>query len=89
LSAGWHVEKVEIRRLKQNGKGSKIFMFPCNRWLARDEEDKAIERDLVPEKVIDERYTEGGDVKVREKTVRDRLECMLLFECLFLIYILI
>lgn len=52
-------------------------MFPCNRWLARDEDDKAIERDLVPEKVIDESYTAGGDVKSREKNVRDRLESML------------
>lgn len=49
-------------------------MFPCNRWLARDEEDKAIERDLVPEKVIDESYTASGDVKSKEKNVRDRLE---------------
>jgi len=49
-------------------------VFPCNRWLARDEEDKAIERDLVPEKVIDEKYTNSGDVKTKEKNVRDHLQ---------------
>ena len=28
------------------------YEFLCNRWLARNEEDGAIERELIPEKVI-------------------------------------
>jgi hypothetical protein len=49
-----------------------MFVFPCNRWLARDEDDKAIERDLVAEKIIDEKY-DNGEVRTKEKKVRDRL----------------
>lgn len=73
LSAGWHVDKVEIRRLKSSGKGSRIFVFECNRWLARDEDDKAIERDLVASKLIDEKF-ENGEIKSKEKDIRDQLE---------------
>jgi hypothetical protein len=54
-------------------KGSKIFVFPCNRWLARDEDDRAIERDLVASKMIDERL-EDGETKSREKEMQDQLE---------------
>jgi hypothetical protein len=67
------VDKVEIRRLKDSGKGSKIYVFPCNRWFARDEDDKAIERDLVASKILDERFDQG-ELKTREKDVRDRYE---------------
>ena len=48
-------------------------MFPCNRWLARDEDDRAIERDLVATKMIDEKL-EAGETKTKEKDVRDQLE---------------
>ena len=48
-------------------------MFPCNRWLARDEDDRAIERDLVVAKLIDETM-KGGEFKTKEKDVRDRLD---------------
>ncbi len=48
-------------------------MFPCNRWLARDEDDRAIERDLVVSKIIDENLKDG-EVKSREREVRDKLE---------------
>jgi hypothetical protein len=64
------VTKVEIRRLKRSGRGSKIHVFPCNRWLARDEEDRAIERDLVVAKIIDEK--QSGES--REREVRDKLD---------------
>ena len=43
-AAGWYLEKVEVVDLS-NGQ---IYQFPCNRWLAVDEDDGAIERDLVP-----------------------------------------
>lgn len=48
-------------------------MFPCNRWLARDEDDKAIERDLVPLKSIDESIR-NDEVQVKERDIRDKLE---------------
>lgn len=69
MFSGWHVKKVEIRRLKSSGKGSNIHVFPCNRWLARDEDDRAIERDLVVGKIIDEKRSGES----REREVRDKL----------------
>ena len=48
-------------------------MFPCGRWLAKDEEDGAIVRDLVCEKVIDERF-KNGELETNEREMRDRLE---------------
>ena len=63
----------DFEYLNINVKGSKIFVFPCNRWLARDEDDRAIERDLVATKVIDERI-EDGETRSREKDIRDQLE---------------
>ncbi len=48
-------------------------MFPCGRWLARDEDDRAIERDLVAAKLIDENL-EGGRTQSREKEIRNQLE---------------
>ena len=68
LGAGWHLDRVEIRRLKSNGRGSNTYVFPCGRWLARDEDDKAIERDLVPEKV------EDGETYSKEKKLKRQLE---------------
>jgi hypothetical protein len=63
-------------------KGSKIYVFPCNRWLARDEDDKAIERDLIPEKIIDEKL-DHGELKSREKNVRNHLERKKIFHFLW------
>ena len=64
--------------MKQSGKGSKIYVFPCGRWLARDEDDKQIERDLVASKILDERF-DHGEVQTREKENRNRLESKALF----------
>ena len=72
------MDKVEIRRLKEGGKGSKIFVFPCNKWFARDEDDRAIERDLIASKLIDERL-ENGETNVVEKQIKDQLESELRF----------
>ena len=49
-------------------------MFPCNRWLARDEEDKAIERELVPERITKE-IVKDGKVQQKEMKVKNQLEC--------------
>ncbi|XP_062503862.1 lipoxygenase homology domain-containing protein 1-like isoform X2 [Corticium candelabrum] len=50
IGAGWHLDKVELHRLKGEGNGdrSRIFTFLCDRWLARDEDDREIVRELVP-----------------------------------------
>lgn len=49
------------------------FTFPCDRWLAKDEEDGAIVRELVPEKVLEERMGRDGQVKMKERRKKDSL----------------
>jgi hypothetical protein len=39
---GWYLERIEIRNEDTDGE----WTFPCNRWLARDEDDGEIERVL-------------------------------------------
>eukprot|EP00794_Sanderia_malayensis_P016965 gene16965-18674_t len=67
FTPGWHLEKVEIRRLNEDGAGSTTFTFPCNRWLAKDEDDGAIVRELLPGKVIEETINESGKLEKEEK----------------------
>ena len=50
-------------------------MFPCKRWLAKDEEDGAIERELVAEKVLDEVVRKDGTIKKKELQRRNTLSC--------------
>lgn len=71
--AAWHLDRVEIRRLLDNQKTS-TYVFPCNRWFAKNEDDRQIIRELVPDKVIEEKLTRDGQLKVKEKDVRDRLD---------------
>lgn len=78
MFAGWHLEKVEVRSLNSfSGKGSKLYVFPCNRWLARDEENKEIVRDLLPEKIIKETIRKDGEVEKKEVKVKDKLQMKL------------
>ena len=66
--------------------GCEIFTFPCNRWLARDEEDGAIERELIPDKIVTETTRRDGSLKRKEKDNRHGLtgwylSFILLFQC--------
>ncbi len=42
FNAGWFLDKVVITNLKNNSD----TYFLCGRWLAKDEDDKAIVREL-------------------------------------------
>ena len=44
LGSGWHLDKVEIVEPYKE----KAWAFPCGKWLASDEEDGEIERELFP-----------------------------------------
>jgi hypothetical protein len=46
FGAGWFLDKVIIENTSNNEK----WFFNCNRWLAADEDDKQIERELPAEK---------------------------------------
>ncbi|OXB78277.1 UNVERIFIED_CONTAM: hypothetical protein H355_004727 [Colinus virginianus] len=74
LNSGWHLDHVTIRRLLPNGKGSETVTFPCERWLARSEEDGEVVRELAPAEVAVERLTEDGKLERTEEEVEDPLE---------------
>jgi PLAT/LH2 domain len=42
---GWFVDSVTVCDLKTYN----VYTFPCNQWLATDEGDGAVERELVEE----------------------------------------
>lgn len=73
FGAGWHLDKVEIRRLNDSGKGSVTYTFPCGRWLARDEDDGAIERELTAGKITEEVLKKDGQVAVKQKQIKEQL----------------
>ncbi|XP_073676001.1 lipoxygenase homology domain-containing protein 1-like [Garra rufa] len=71
---GWHLDRVEIRRLLRKGKGSETTIFPCERWLARSEDDGETVRELVPSEIITEKLLRDGTLKHNEIEVEDALE---------------
>jgi len=52
-----------------------MYTFPCKRWLAKDEDDGAIERELVADKVLEEVVRRDGTVKKHELQRRHTLSC--------------
>ncbi|XP_058639789.1 lipoxygenase homology domain-containing protein 1 isoform X2 [Onychostoma macrolepis] len=71
---GWHLDRVEIRRLLRKGKGSETTIFPCERWLAKSEDDGETVRELVPSEIITEKLLRDGTLKLNEIEVEDALE---------------
>ncbi|KAL6458734.1 hypothetical protein MHYP_G00322060 [Metynnis hypsauchen] len=71
---GWHLDRVEIRRLLRKGKGSETTVFPCERWLAKSEDDSETVRELVPSDIITEKLLRDGTLKTTETEVDDALE---------------
>ncbi|XP_030048769.1 lipoxygenase homology domain-containing protein 1 [Microcaecilia unicolor] len=74
LSAGWHLDRVEIRRLLPNGKGSETVTFLCERWLAKSEDDGETVRELVPSTIFTEKLMKDGTLKQVEIEVDEPLE---------------
>uniref|UniRef100_A0A3Q3VVE1 PLAT domain-containing protein n=1 Tax=Mola mola TaxID=94237 RepID=A0A3Q3VVE1_MOLML len=74
VNPGWHLDRVEIRRLLRKGKGSETVIFPCERWLAKSEDDGETARELVPSDIITEKLSQDGNLKVTEVEVEDALE---------------
>uniref|UniRef100_A0A3B3ZLB7 PLAT domain-containing protein n=1 Tax=Periophthalmus magnuspinnatus TaxID=409849 RepID=A0A3B3ZLB7_9GOBI len=74
VNPGWHLDRVEIRRLLRKGKGSETVIFPCERWLAKSEDDGETVRELVPSDIITEKLSRDGSLKVNEVEVEDALE---------------
>ncbi|KAK1803299.1 hypothetical protein P4O66_004083 [Electrophorus voltai] len=74
VNGGWHLDRVEVRRLLRKGKGSETTIFLCERWLARSEDDGETIRELVPSNIIIEKLSRDGTLKVIETEVDDALE---------------
>ena len=49
------------------------YTFPCGRWLAKDMEDGAIERELAPQKALQEVIGKDGNTKTKELKIKDKL----------------
>ncbi|CAF3778507.1 unnamed protein product [Rotaria sp. Silwood1] len=47
----WHLDRVEIRRLIK-GEKSKTYLFKCNRWFSKSEDDQSIVRELIKDKFL-------------------------------------
>uniref|UniRef100_A0A4W6C1W7 Lipoxygenase homology PLAT domains 1 n=1 Tax=Lates calcarifer TaxID=8187 RepID=A0A4W6C1W7_LATCA len=77
VNPGWHLDRVEIRRLLRKGKGSETVIFPCECWLAKSEDDGETVRELVPSDIITEKLSRDGSLKVTEVEVEDALESTL------------
>lgn len=43
---GWFLDRILIEDLSEH----RIYEFPCNKWLATDEDDRQISRFLLPRK---------------------------------------
>uniref|UniRef100_A0A3Q3R3S5 PLAT domain-containing protein n=1 Tax=Monopterus albus TaxID=43700 RepID=A0A3Q3R3S5_MONAL len=71
---GWHLDRVEIRRQLRKGKGSETTIFPCERWLAKSEDDGETVRELVPSDIITQKLLRDGTLKTTETEVEDALE---------------
>ncbi|XP_056146384.1 lipoxygenase homology domain-containing protein 1 [Lampris incognitus] len=74
INPGWHLDRVEIRRLLRKGKGSETIIFACERWLATSEDDGETVRELVPCEIITEKLMRDGSLKVTTIEVEDALE---------------
>ncbi|XP_030849367.1 lipoxygenase homology domain-containing protein 1 [Strongylocentrotus purpuratus] len=67
FGAAWHLNKVEIRKLLDGKRqGSRTYVFPCNRWFSRKEDDGEIIRELVPDQVTEEKTKKDGTTKTKE-----------------------
>ncbi|XP_047236335.1 lipoxygenase homology domain-containing protein 1 isoform X3 [Girardinichthys multiradiatus] len=71
---GWHLDRVEIRRQLRKGKGSDTTIFPCERWLAKSEDDGETVRELVASDIITQKLLRDGTLKTTETEVEDALE---------------
>ena len=67
------MNRVEIRRLL-GGQKTETYVFPCEKWFSKKDDDRQIVRDLLPEKIIKERLDKDGKLVVKEKEVTDHLE---------------
>lgn len=54
--------------------GSETVTFPCERWLAKSEDDGEIVRELVPSDIFTEKLMKDGTLKQIEEEVEDPLE---------------
>lgn len=53
---------------------SETYLFECGRWLARDEDDGQIVRELAPVSKVAEKIGPHGKVKRQESKLTDTLK---------------
>jgi len=75
----FHLARMLFKKLTVVCQGSETYVFPCQRWLARDEDDGAIERELIADKVLEELVRRDGSVKKKELRRQSTLSCDYIF----------
>ncbi|CAH8516071.1 unnamed protein product [Schistosoma turkestanicum] len=51
-STDWHLNKVEIRKIKTGQYVFVTYIFPCNKWLSHKMDQSALERELIPSHML-------------------------------------
>uniref|UniRef100_A0A8C0QYQ0 Lipoxygenase homology PLAT domains 1 n=1 Tax=Canis lupus dingo TaxID=286419 RepID=A0A8C0QYQ0_CANLU len=77
INPGWHCSHVDIRRLLPDKDGTETLTFPCDRWLAKSEDDKKTIRELVPYDIFTEKYMRDGSLRQVYKEVEEPLDIVL------------
>lgn len=67
---------LTLTRTLSSLQGSETVIFPCERWLAKSEDDGETVRELMPSDIIIEKLSRDGNLKVTEVEVEDALESM-------------
>jgi len=62
FGSAWHLEKVEVI----NKNDSTLYLFVCNRWLSKDEDDGRIEL-ILPEPKDSNKMKENVKLKIEMK----------------------
>ncbi|KAH8871549.1 Lipoxygenase homology domain-containing protein 1 [Schistosoma japonicum] len=60
----WHLNKVEIRKIKTRQNVFVTYIFPCNKWLSCHMDQAALERELIPSHIIQD---QNGKIQLEKQ----------------------
>lgn len=72
----WWCSLARFSKICVPTQGSETTIFPCERWLAKSEDDGETVRELVPSDIITEKLLRDGTLRTTETEVDDALESM-------------
>nr|CAH8854289.1 unnamed protein product [Trichobilharzia regenti] len=66
MSTDWHLNKVEIRKVKTRQYSFVTYIFPCNKWLSRNMDNGALECELLPSHM---RQDQNGIIQLEKEII--------------------